>query len=68
MAMKYAVMDDRMKAMEETAKGIAALLTARELQAQTLSHLQQDIDDLKRGRGFIRDPKNRPTVDGEYGS
>ncbi len=48
-------MQTEIKELKEVAKGVNAVLTTVAVQKTELQHLRTDVDDLKHGRGFIKE-------------
>lgn len=47
------------RALQEAALQMATTMTTIAVQKNEMEHMRLDIDDLKRGRGFIHDDINR---------
>lgn len=50
--------------LQSATNGIALAIAQMAIQAKEIEWLRRDVDDLRRGRGYIRD--QRPALDGEY--
>ena len=53
--------DSRLKSVEKDIKDVISLIKWRERMEERISTLRRDLDELRRGRGFIRN-----SINGEY--
>jgi hypothetical protein len=53
--------DSRLKSVERDIKDVISLIKWRERMEERISTLRRDLDELRRGRGFIRNG-----INGEY--
>ena len=58
-------LNDEIKVIQSEIKKITSILITQASQDQRILHLEEEMRDLRRGRGFIRSPVN-PGIDGEY--
>lgn len=54
--------DGRLRNVEREIKDVTTLVRWRERLEERVSNMRRDVDELRRGRGFIREE-----IDGEYG-
>ena len=53
--------DSRLKSVEKDIKDVTQLVRWRERMEERVQMMRRDLDELRRGRGFIRN-----SIDGEY--
>ncbi len=54
--------DGRLRNVEKDIKEVTTLVRWRERLEEQVKNIRRDVDDLRRGRGFIRE-----SINGEYG-
>ena len=57
------VMQKELEGLKEIAKTISQVLTTVAVQKSEIEHIREDINDLKRGRGYIQGEHG---INGEY--
>lgn len=61
------IMQEEIKELKDSTKIIATAMTTMAVQKVQIERIEKDINDMKRGRGYVqaRD-QHRTAVDGEY--